>query len=464
MSGLNYLRNVRMTVAVLAVISFLAACGGSSNENTPPPPPVTSTPMGTVVLLLTDAPSEDFSEINLEITEAKLIGGAEEQIIFSGNKVVNLLDLQHFTEVIALGEVVADTYTKIRLQVIGIELVHKNTGEKSYPSILANGKIDLLDSSGFTVSENSTLLVVVDVDANKSIHVISSDSGSYKFRPVVKVNVMVEELPDKLSRLDGIVTEIFDVTSGRFLLCDAVESGSCIVVNLLPDGSVFDADGLPVEFDTVEVGDAAVVIGNYRKVEASIDSTDLDVEFDAVVMEVGGNATLIKGIVNTAPDSNGLFQMTPAGGATINVQLQAETKIFGDSGEIGPDAIVVDAEIDVEGVVVEGSGASALDTIRAALVFVDSGFDDELLSGSIAEPIDLVSMSFNVATGTGDFCVETTNGTIITLVSEDGSGIVVTEGEFSDLESGQLVDIYGQPGLGGCFAADEIVVDLTLQP
>ena len=98
MSGLIYLRNVRMTVAVLAVTSFLAACGGNSNSsssNSNNPPPVTSTPMGTVVLLLTDAPSEDFSEINLEITEAKLIGGAEEQIIFSGNKVVNLLDLQH---------------------------------------------------------------------------------------------------------------------------------------------------------------------------------------------------------------------------------------------------------------------------------------------------------------------------------------------------------------------------------
>ncbi len=40
----------------------------------------------------------------------------------------------------------------------------------------------------------------------------------------------------------------------------------------------------------------------------------------------------------------------------------------------------------------------------------------------------------------------------------------MNKGEFSDLEPGQSVDVYGQPGLGGCFDGDEVVVDLAIQP
>jgi hypothetical protein len=52
----------------------------------------------------------------------------------------------------------------------------------------------------------------------------------------------------------------------------------------------------------------------------------------------------------------------------------------------------------------------------------------------------------------------------IILVSQDSDGTISKEGMFSDLEPGQSVIVFGQSGVGGCFQASEVVVDLTVQP
>ena len=56
----------RIAIAMLLGLSvFLAACGGSGEGGTPP-----EQAMGTVALLLTDMPTDDLDEINLEVVEA----------------------------------------------------------------------------------------------------------------------------------------------------------------------------------------------------------------------------------------------------------------------------------------------------------------------------------------------------------------------------------------------------------
>ena len=70
-------------------------------------------------------------------------------------------------------------------------------------------------------------------------------------------------------------------------------------------------------------------------------------------------------------------------------------------------------------------------------------------------------MSFGLATDSGDQCVELVEEAVITLVSTSGDGTMNEVGEFSDLAVGQSVEVFGQSGIGGCFQADEVVVDLT---
>jgi len=50
---------------------------------------------------------------------------------------------------------------------------------------------------------------------------------------------------------------------------------------------------------------------------------------------------------------------------------------------------------------------------------------------------------------------------VITLVSTSVDGTMNEVGEFGDLAVGQSVEVFGDFGIGGCFQADEVVVDLT---
>lgn len=508
-------RSVRTACLVLAGSYLFAACGGGGSTDTAAPPPGVTVNTGTIGILLTDAPADEFSAINLDVTEATLIGESGQQTVFSGSKTIDLLDLANFDQPIVFGEVDAGTFTKLRLRIENLELVD-NDGMSHFPNLPANGKIDLLDPGGFAVFPGRTLLAEVDIDANKSIHIVTTGNDKYRFRPVVKVKFMDGGLPAKLARLQGIVTEIFDDPAGSFLLCHADNPESCVVVILDDVVCVFGPDGLPAGIETLAVNDPVVVIGAFRHeddddgdsdsdVDSDSDSdsdqdsdgdsdgdsdsdadsdsdsdsdtgygsggdgdsdrddgrVDVDVQLEALVVEIGGNATQSRGVVLSPPDDNGMFELGIGEDEIVTVFVQEGTKIFGKHGALGIDAIVVDLMLLVEGVVVPSDGPDTNDVINAALIFLDDAKDDEVLSGTIVEPLDADNRSFNLATDDGDVCVVLLEDAKITLVSQGDDGTVNKEGEFSDLELGQSVRVFGHSGTGGCFEANEVVVDLA---
>jgi Domain of unknown function (DUF4382) len=492
MSGLFMSRSTRIPFLLFTMAFLLSACGGGGPADTTVIPPVATTDTGTVVILLTDAPIDELSAINLDVTEATLIGNTGQQIVFSGNKSINLLDLANFVQPIIFSEVKAGSYNKIRLRIDNLELVDKNTGVSSFPRLPANGKIDLLDRGGFAVFPGRTLLAEIDIDANQSIHIVGTGNGKYQFRPVVKVNIMDGGLRAKLVRLEGVVGEIFDDPAGRFLLCHADQTDSCVIVNLAEGGSVFDPDGLPGSIGKLMVGDPVVAIGAFRHdndddgdsdsdsdsdtdsdsdsdsdsdtdsdSDSDSDGVKMDVELDAVVIEIGDNATQTKGVVLSEPDQNGKFQLGVGEDETVTVLVQDGTRIFGKDGERGIDAIVIDLTIVVEGVVVKSENPDQSDGINAALIFLDDAVAKESLSGKIVEPLDSVNRSFNLATDRGDMCVEVADDAKIILVSHGDDGSVSEEGDFSDLAPGQSAEVFGYSGVGGCFQANEVVVDLS---
>jgi hypothetical protein len=456
-----------MPLLMLAIAMLFSACGGGGTDTTVTPPD-TSGSTGTIVMLLTDAPVDELSAIYLDVTDAWLIGDMGQQMVFSGKKTINLLDLENFDQPIVIGEVAAGNYNKIRLRIENLELVDKNTGVSTFLSLPANGKIDLLERNGFTVFPGKTLLVEIDIDANKSIHIVGTGSGKYNFRPVVKVNILDGGLPAKLIRLEGIVAELLDDLSGKFLLCHADDAESCIIVNLAEGGSVFDAAGLPTGIETLMVNDPVVAIGALRHEDdedgdsdSDSDSVDMDLELDAIVVEIGGNATQTKGVVVSAPDVNGKFQIVDGTGETVTVLLQDGTKIFSKDGELSPDAIVVDQTIVVEGVVVPSDDPATADAIYAALIFMDDAVEGEVLLGKIVVPLDPDNESFVLATDVGDLCVKLADEAKIILVLHSDDGTVIEKGEFSDLEAGQKAAVFGHSGVGGCFQTEEVVVEET---
>ena len=443
----------------LALCIFLSACGGGSSgsdNSTMQNQPQT----GTVALLFTDKPTDEFSAIKLNVTQAILIGGdGAQQVLFEGNEPIDLLDLSNFSEPVVFGEVQAGTYTKLRLVIDSLELVPLDGGPSIFPSLPANGKIDLLDPSGIEVLPGQTMIAQIDMQANEAIHIVGAgNSGQYKFRPVVRATFSTgSELPDKLARLDGTVDEIYSDPAGGFRLCDIETPDSCIDVATDMDTSVFDDMGLGTDFASLMVGDTVTVIGQYN--------TDGDLVLDALVLEIGGNAGQIQGQVVSMTMDQQFLVLSDANGDVV-VELQPGTKYYDAGSPAGPESITVGANVEVEGVMPPKSVETDPNVIRAALVFVEPPAEEQL-SGTIIEPLDIDPMnpmtwSFGLTPdgGAGDICVRVNEDAAVLLVNTTDSE--VTMGSVADLALDQSVDLLGT--MSDCFDASEVIVDVSPAP
>jgi len=439
---------LRSLALALSVLFIASACGGGSETTELPVAidPVGTT--GTVGLFLTDAPTDEFSAIKLNVTQAILIGGDDgQQVLFEGSEPIDLLDLENFNEPIIFGEVEVGMYTKLRLVIDKLELV-PHEGDSIFPKLPANGKIDLLDSSGFNVLPGRTLMIAIDIDANKSIKITAAgNSGKYNFRPVVKVNIMDSGLQDKLARVEGTVGEVPDA-AGSFVLCDIESPESC--VDVMTDGmtSIFNNEGLATNFDSLAQFDPVVVIGRYE--------TDPEIVLNALVLEIGGNAEQVKGKVVSDP-VDGEFLLLADDSTNLVIELQPGTKYFDAEGEIAADAVVLTAAVEVEGVKPPKTLETDPDLMRAALVFVEAD-DDDQISGTITDSIVEAFRKFDLTMSDGTTaCARVDAGADILLVDEDNSA--VTMGVFTDLAVGDSVDLFGMISeVDGCIDANEVIV------
>lgn len=436
---------------LLAGFLSVAACGGGGTTAEAPAaiPPAETT--GIVGLLFTDKPTDEFSAIKLNVVEAILIGGDEgQQMLFQGSEPIDLLDLTNFNEPVIFGEVKTGTYTKLRLFIDDLELVPADGGPSIFPSLPANGKIDLLDQDGFTVLPERTLLIEIDMDANKSIKITGAGNGrKYNFRPVVKVDIMDGGERGKLARVEGIAREIFTDPAGSFLLCDIETPDSCIDVTTDMNSSIFDDMGLPTDFTTLMVNDPVVVIGSYN--------VDSGVVLEAEIVEIGGNAEQVKGGVVSNPVDD-TFLVFTNDDMDLVVELQTGTKYFDVDGEINVNAVVIGTNVEIEGVKPAKADPADPDLIRAALVFVEAD-DDEQISGTIIDPLDAATRSFGLTLAEGgDTCVRVNTDADIVFVDEAASE--VTMGSIDDLAVGQTVDLFGMTAVDECFDANEVIVEV----
>jgi hypothetical protein len=115
--------------ALFALVT-LAACGGGggSSSATPPvsqPPPAPTT--GTVAMLLTDAPTDQFCQILATIESIDLLGANGPTNVFTGPETVDILGMRNFSDVFSIADgVPVGTYEKIRLTLSDLALVECN--------------------------------------------------------------------------------------------------------------------------------------------------------------------------------------------------------------------------------------------------------------------------------------------------------------------------------------------------
>jgi hypothetical protein len=178
----------------------------------------------------------------------------------------------------------------------------------------------------------------------------------------------------------------------------------------------------------------------------------------ATLIEIGGNAEQVSGnVVSTPADSK--FLMLTSDDNDIIVELQVGTKFFDAAGELGPDSIVIGADLEVEGVQPAKADPADPDLIRAALVFVEAE-DDDQLTGTISEPFDAATRSFDLTPEVGiPVCVRVNEDADILLVDEAASE--VTMGTIDDLAVGQMVDLFGTTAADSCLDANEVIVEVV---
>jgi hypothetical protein len=199
---------------------------------------------------------------------------------------------------------------------------------------------------------------------------------------------------------------------------------------------------------------AVVVIGSYT-VEGSI-------VLHAAILEIGGNAEQVKGNVVSDPVDD-KFLLLKDDDTDIVVELQVGTKYYDENGALGPDAVVLGADIEVEGVQPPKAVDTDPDLIRAALVFIMAE-EDEQVSGTIIDPIDPDASSFGLTLtdGGGDICVRVDTDPAADVLLVNVTESEVTMAAFADLYVGQIVDLFGV--MNDCFDANEVIVDVNASP
>ena len=458
--------------------AVLASCG--SGDSTGGSTGTSNTDSGTVALLLTDAPSDIFEEINITVVKAELLSDSGAVTMFQGERTFNLLDLTD-VRIFAIREgIAAGTYSKIRLTLTDIELIDYNGSNRPkdyltyHPKLPGKGKLDLNSRGDFTVVAGGTLAIQIDMDANKSIHIVKKGKkDEYNFRPVVFIDIVTDAFKERLVKLHGDIYAI-DTVDQSFKLCntdipvqmddDQKKAGSrgCLRVETDKTTSVFDINGNPAAFGDLVKGEPATVFGRLQR-DTHYDhdgDKDDDREMDdlvlkAALIELGPVSAFQKlnGTATTTVNIDDQFDMDvdPGQGYTtplnLSVQIQGGTLLIDRKGNpVASIDIDTGNLVNVRGVIDFGNKI-----LFASLIVVDTDSSTQLTGTVGANPDN--SCGFTLMTAGGDRSIATDSNTKAFLVVDNSSSPI----NVSDLTAGQQADVYGNSGTS-CFDVDTIIV------
>jgi len=479
MDAIKILKLIPVLFALLLLASCSSSDGGNSDTGT------TAT-TGRVSLLITDAPTDDFDQVNLTVESISFLGEEDghETIVFDESRIVDLLALQNYSDLLVTAVIPVGTYDKIRLHVSQVELVTFVDGgdpESIITKLPANGKVDLNPRGSFEVVGDGHLMIELDIDAEKSIHIVEKGNGetSYNFRPVVFVNIVGVDDEVKLVFLED--RQVVDKTESGFQLCedsddvhidvedsdDVDDHDSCIAV-VISDNTVVQNDLIEV-VSASEIVDGSIVNILGKLSRDSINALHIVIEAKDKAVS---NLAVYNGTATTAFDFDN-FTMdatTDDDGASIQPLTITElaialvegsgVRVFDKNGdEVPADSIIIGTNTDVFGLSMPD--IATVSKVQAAFVIINNEVASDKLSGTIAA-IDEVGSQLTVLADmgdtTGDVCVDTTDAIIFILAIVDKK-VVTKEILINNLLIDMPIDVYGEyDDDSGCVDANVILV------
>ncbi|HEX9207190.1 MAG TPA: DUF4382 domain-containing protein [Steroidobacteraceae bacterium] len=454
-------------IAAIAALA-LGGCGGGGSSGSSGSTSGSSAAMktGSVAVLITDAPIDAFCEIRATITGIDLLGPSGPTNLYTGSRTVNVLAMQNFTDFFTIDpSVPIGSYDKIRLTLSDLALVECVNGEPEpesgweHPHLPGNGKLDLNPRGTIEVIGGETLMIRLDMDMEKSLHLHQTGNGKWQFRPVIFVDVRPGD-----SNLVRVFGQARNVGAASFELCPVepvstlgthatVAGTECLDVFTDGQTGIFDATGSPIGLAALAADDPVTAIGFLTlHDDADADTRMDDLRLDAVVLEYGPQGTFARlpGSVVSAPGNNDVFVFDPSDVAPIDVLLQAGTRIFaiGSHTELTSAALQPGATGEVNGVFTDPAVSG--EPLKSSLVVLDqdttpdvSVLDATVASldsgGNNAEP-----NRFDVTVSASTQCVKTDATTVYLQVTESSNASETAEIAFANLAVGDKVDVYGK--------------------
>lgn len=473
----------RVVAAVSAPLAALAlaACSGGGDDADDPSSAAPTT--GSVAVLFTDAPHDQFCQVRATVTAIDLLGTSGPTNLYTGSRTVNLLAMRNFSDFFTIEpDVPIGIYEKVRLTLSDLALVECDaTGQPEpesgweHPHLPGNGKLDLNPRGAFEVVGGETLVVELDLDMQKSLHLHEAGNGRWQFRPVVFVTIR----PDT-RRLVRVFGSARSIGASAFELCPvepaatvgpAATSASSECLDVFTDAKtgIFDRNGDPVGLSALAANDLLTAIGFLGlHDDADADTRNDDLKLDAVVLEAGPRGTFARlpGSVVSAPGNNDIFVFDPTAGDAIDVRLQSGTRIFAINSdtELTSAALQPGATGEVDGVFT--APATQGEPLKSSLVVLDQNATPAMsvldaTIKAIAADDDAVAATrrFDVDTATVTAqCIKTDAQTRYLKITESGTSSETAEVTFAELAVGDKVDVYGDADTvdAACVMADVV--------
>ena len=430
---------------------------------------------GSVALLLTDAPIDDFDKFLITVSEISLLGDDGSVSLFSGDETIDLLDLNSHSDLFSLTtNIPAGNYYKVRMQVSDPKLLVLDMDgniledETVVPKMGGNGKLDLNPRGEIAVTAGQTLALQLDMDAQKSIHLIQNGNGEYRFRPVVFIDVLTDTMLGKLVRLSGYVD---DIEENSFELCkqpvdndddDLVsardddeihENEHCIKISTALTTSFFNDMGEAVDQSELADNSVVTVLGYYSNM-----NDDRYVGFEAEVVELAA-ADVFKtysGVIESIDTNSQLIEIRDQNDMLKTIQFVSTTKVFDMTGK---SMLLEELEKDMT-IKVEGIYDDLNAQVNAAIIFVEpvSTMASQLSGSFVSFHNDITSFDM-LDNAWGDTCVSTDDNTSAYLLTIESDGFTSEAVSVSELQSGQRLDVYGSFDNSGCFMAGSLLLE-----
>lgn len=267
--------------SILATASLLTlvavGCDGddSGNQGT--------TQSGSMVLLMHDAPVDDFREVWVTVESVTMLGadddsGASGEAVLTESVRMDLLALDSLAQIVAAVDVEAGAYSKIRLQISNPEFIRDDdsvfTGDDIH--LVANGHVDLNTQGDVFIVENEVTVVSLDVDLDNSLQINETGNGRYILRPQIFVDNDMDGEEGII--IDGATITSIDVNTGEITV-STTESDTSIdlVIETTEDTEILTAGELPLILSGLLVGSTVDVVGTIDVETGVVTATSIQV-------------------------------------------------------------------------------------------------------------------------------------------------------------------------------------------